>query len=128
MKENKRYIENAKEILRKSKIEESYYKGEKYVKTAFGCLYLGILKAIGDFLLYKGIPKKKLPKKIDEYIKNLKRFVGPYNGKLINEFKILYDQVHIAGYYRGLLKSVKVVNEVFKESEKFIEKLYRLIK
>lgn len=128
MREGKKYIKNAKEILKKSEIEGNYYKDEKYVKSAFGCLYLGILKAIDEFLIYKGVPKNKLPGKIDEYFKNLKKFLSPYNGKLLNEFSVIYDEVHIAGYYRDLLRSVRVVNDVFKESEKFVEKIYNLIR
>lgn len=56
-----RYIENAKEILSKSPIEDNYYTDIKYVKTAFGTAYLGVLKAIDDYLLDRGITRDKLP-------------------------------------------------------------------
>ena len=120
-----RYINNAKEILKKSKVVEGYYTDLKYVKSAFGILYLGILNAVDKFLLKKGVEEKNLPKKIEEYIKYLKKYGSPYNGKLIREFESLYREVHIAGYYRGLLNSVKVVKYIFQESEKFIKKLIK---
>lgn len=123
--EAKRYIENAREILKKAKKEGGYYIDIKYVKSAFGCLYLGILKAVDEFLLKKGVEEKDLPKKIDEYMRCLKKYFGVHNGKLIREFDSLYYQVHIAGYYRGFLRSEKVVKEVFKEAESFIKKIWR---
>jgi hypothetical protein len=122
-----RYIKNAKEILNKAEKEGDYYSDIKYVRSAFGCLYLGILEVIDEFLLSKGVEKKDLPKKKDEYLKFLKKYCSAYNGKLMKEFDNLYDEIHIAGYYRGLLKSVKVVNSVFDEGEKFIRKILRLI-
>ena len=125
MIESIRYINNAREILKKARKEGGYYIDMKYVKSAFGCLYLGILKAVDEFLLSKGIEEKNLPKKIDEYMKYLKKYGGVHNGKLIREFDSLYYQVHIAGYYRGFLKSEKTVKQVFEEAETFIEKLIR---
>jgi len=124
-REVKRYIENAKEILKKARKEGGYYIDMKYVKSAFGCLYLGILKAVDEFLLSKGIQEKNLPKKIDEYMRYLKKYGSVYNGKLIREFDSLYYQIHIAGYYRGFLKSEKIVKEAFEEAEIFIKKLVR---
>ena len=120
-----RYINNAKEILKKSKVVEGYYTDLKYVKSAFGILYLGILKAIDDFLFKRGVEEITLPKKIEEYMKYFKKYGSPYDGKLIKEFESLYKEVHIAGYYRSLLSSVKVVKDIFEESEKFIKKLLK---
>jgi hypothetical protein len=120
-----RYINNAKELLKRSKIEGGYYTDLKYVRSAFGVLYLGILKAVDDFLLKRGVEEKSLPKRIEEYVKCFKGYGSPYDGKLIKEFESLYKEVHIAGYYRGLLSSVKVIKDIFEESEKFIKKLSR---
>ncbi|MFN3739273.1 MAG: DUF5618 family protein [Thermodesulfovibrionales bacterium] len=122
-KEPLRYIENAKEILKKSGIEANYYTDIKYVKTALGCAYLGILKAIDEFLLSKGLTKERLPKKTEEYEKALKRYGGVHNGRLMRHFNNLYHQLHIAGYYRGDLRSVKIIKEALSGAKEFIEKI-----
>ncbi len=127
-KEPIRYIENAKEILRKSPVEDNYYTDMKYVKTAFGCGYLGVLKAMDEFLISRGLEKSKLPKKVEEYSKALKKYGGMYNGKLMRQFDALYDELHIGGYYRGTLRSVKVVKEALLDARSFIEKLSSLTK
>lgn len=63
-----RYLENAKEILSKSPIKDNIYLDEKYVKSACGIAHLGILEAINEVLLKKGLTKKDLPKKVEEYM------------------------------------------------------------
>jgi len=35
----------------------------------------------------------------------------------------LYDELHIAGYYRGLLHDVNIVKEALKAAKAFIEKI-----
>ena len=82
---------------------------------------LEFLKAIDDFLLKRGVEEITLPKKIEEYMKYLKKYSSSYDGKLMKEFELLYKEVHIADYYRSLLSSVKVVKDIFEESEKFIK-------
>lgn len=46
-----RYINNAKEVLSKAKIENNIYVDVKYVRSACGIAYLGVLKAIDEYLL-----------------------------------------------------------------------------
>ena len=75
MKEPLRYLSNAKEILSKSKIEDNIYVDDKYVKSACGIAYLGVLKAIEEHLLKKGLTKKELPKSVDAYREAIKRFL-----------------------------------------------------
>jgi hypothetical protein len=45
-----RYLNNAKELLSKSHIENGIYTDEKYVKSACGIAYLGVLKSIDEYL------------------------------------------------------------------------------
>lgn len=123
MREPIRYLENAKDLLRKSPIEGNRYADEKYVKSACGVAYLGVLKAIEEHLLKKGLTKKELPKKIEEYRKSLQKHISVHNGKLLKEFDDLYDELHIAGYYRGMLHRVNIVKEALKGAREFIEKL-----
>lgn len=118
-----RYLQNAKELLNQSSIEDSLYTDEKYVKSAFGIVYLGVLKSIDEYLLNKGLTKKELPKKVEEYEKALKKYLAVHNGKLLNQFKALYNELHIAGYYRGHILHIEAVKALFKAAQDFIEKL-----
>ncbi|MBI4690294.1 MAG: DUF5618 family protein [Nitrospirae bacterium] len=124
MKEALRYLNNAKEILKSVPIENNVYTDVKPVREAFGTAYLSILEAINEYLISKkGFKKKELPKSVDAYRIALQKHVAVYNGKLLREFEVLYDEIHIAGYYRGLLRDVNVVKEVFKSAKAFIEKI-----
>ena len=49
--------------------------------------------------------------------------LGTRNGKLLREFEMLYDVLHIAGYYRALLYNVTIVKDAFKAAEAFIKKI-----
>lgn len=118
-----RYINNAKELLSKSPIEGKFYTDKKYVKSACGVAYLGILEAINEYLLAKGVPTKELPRKVEEYEKALKKYASVHNGKLAKEFDFLYDELHIAGYYRGLLHRVDSVKGALKAAKEFIGKI-----
>jgi hypothetical protein len=63
MNEASRYLQNAKEILRKAPVEDGRYakvypersRRVKYVQEACGVAYLAVLKAIDEYLLNKGI-------------------------------------------------------------------------
>jgi hypothetical protein len=118
-----RYYENAREILRKSPIEDNIYIDDKYVKSACGIAYLGVLKAIDEYLLKRGLLKKELPRSVDAYRKALQKYLIIHNGKLLKEFEVIYDELHIAGYYRGDLHSVGTVKEAFRTAKDFIEKI-----
>ncbi len=123
MKEAIRYIQNAKELLSKSPIENNRYADDKYVKSACGVAYLGVLKAIEEILLKKGLTKKELPKKVEEYRKALQKYVSVHNGKLLKEFDDIYDELHIAGYYRGNMHHVDIVKGALKGAKAFIERV-----
>ncbi len=118
-----RYLENAKEILSRSPIEDNRYTDVKYVKSACGIAYLGVLKAIDEYLIRKGLSRKELPKKIEKKEKALQKHLSIHNGKLTKEFSTLYDELHIAGYYRGLLYHVDTVKSLFKAAKIFIDKI-----
>ena len=125
MKEATRYLENAKKTLRESPLIEGRYTDVKYVKSACGIAYLAVLKAIDDYLLGKGIVslKKELPKSVDAYRLALQPHLSRYNGNLLGQFDDIYDELHIAGYYRGMLHSKGVVQSAFKTAEDFIKKV-----
>ena len=122
MKEALRYLQNAKEILTRIPIEDDDYTDIKPVREAFGTAYLAILEAINEALLKKGMGRKELPKSVDGYRNALQKYFGVYNGKLAKKFEHLYDTIHIAGYYRGLIYNAKVIKEYFKVTKEFIDK------
>lgn len=99
-----RYLDNAREILsKKAKKRDWYYEDEKYVRTAFGTVYNGVLKALDTFLELKDktITKKHGRLSVQDYQKVLTGL----NQKLLNEFNSAYDILHLSGYYDGILKA-----------------------
>jgi hypothetical protein len=123
MNEASRYLQNAKEILRKAPREDGSYADVKYVQEACGVAYLAVLKVIDEYLLNRGLSKKELPKSVDAYRKALQKYLDVHDGKLIREFERIYDELHIAGYYRGMLHSVEVVKAALNTAKGFIEKI-----
>jgi hypothetical protein len=123
MKEALRYLENAKQILLSAPREDSTYTDIKPVQEACATAYLAVLKAIDEYLLSRGMEKKELPKSVDGYRNLLSRHALIHDGKLVREFEKLYDALHIAGYYRGLLADVDMVKDALKAAESFITKL-----
>lgn len=122
-RESLRYLQNAQEILRKSPVEENQYIDNKYVRSACGVAYLGVIRGIDDYLLSRGVSRKDLPKKVEEYRKALMKYAAPHNGKLLRQFDNIYDELHIAGYYRGFLHTTEAVKAAFRSARDFIEKL-----
>jgi len=123
MKEALRYLNNAKEILRSVPVDDNTYRDIKPVREAFATAYLAILEAINEHLMKQGVTKKELPKSVDAYRKALQKHVAVHNGKLLREFEKLYDALHIAGYYRGLLYDVTMVKDALKAARVFIDHL-----
>jgi len=118
-----RYLHNARDILKKVPIESDRYKDVKPIREAFGTMYLAILEAINDVLVKKGLTRKELPKSVEEYQKALRKYLSVHDGKLMRDFDMLYDALHIAGYYRGLIYHTKAVKDYFEAARKFISKI-----
>ncbi len=124
MKEALRYLNNAKEILKSVPIEDNIYTDIKSVREALGTAYLAVLEAINEYLkTKKGLTKKELPKSVDAYRKALQKYIAVHDGKLMREFEMLYDALHIAGYYRGLIYDVDMVKDALKAARSFMEKI-----
>ena len=124
MRESIRYLNNAKEILKSVPIEDNTYLDVKPVREAFSTAYLAVLEAINEYLISKkGFTKKELPKSVDAYRNALQKHIAVRNGKLIREFEKLYDALHIAGYYRGLIYDTDAVKVYFKAAKRFIDKI-----
>jgi hypothetical protein len=123
MKGALRYLENAKEILKSAPREDSIYTDIKLVREGFAIAYLAVLEAINEALINRGITKRELPKSVDAYRKALRKHLAVHDGKLLREFEMLYDALHIAGYYRGLIYNVDAVKDYIKAARTFIEKI-----
>jgi hypothetical protein len=115
-----RYIANAKDYLQRAGIEGNWYKDKKYVRTACGTAYNGVLEALDVLAKLKGIdfPKGNKRKSIEFYRDILKD-----NEKLQKYLDIVYKNLHLSGYYDGNLDSA-----VIKSGFKYAKELIDLIK
>jgi hypothetical protein len=115
-----RYMDNAKESLQKEKKEDNYYQDIKYVKTACGIAYNGVLMALDCFLLLKGDekPKGKARKSIEYYHDH----IGKLDRKMLNKVNSVYEILHLLGYYDGI-HDARVVSAGFENAYAIIEKI-----
>ena len=113
-----RYMENAEEILKKAGKEGKYYLDDKYVKTACGTAYNGVLKALDGILILKGVKKAKNRKSIEYY----RDSISLIDKKFMNEVNTVYDVLHLDGYYDGI-KNVKVIQGGFEVAYDIIERI-----
>ena len=112
IEEAHRYLDNAKEILRdKAQKEDGAYMDRKYVKMAGHTAYSGVLVALDGLF---GI-KKKGRKSVLWYQEEL----GKMDKKILNNFNIVYDTLHLSMAYDGNL-SVVISNEGLKQAEQII--------
>ncbi|MDR0603949.1 MAG: DUF5618 family protein [Bacteroidales bacterium] len=116
-----RYRENARNNLKKAQADnDGYYEDKKYVRTACGVAYSGLLIVLDCLFLLNGIEIKKGTKKdIVFYKYNLNNKVHT-NSNLGGNFDSAYEILHLWGYYDGITDSV-VVKRGFKELDMFIE-------
>ncbi|MDR2692715.1 MAG: DUF5618 family protein [Chitinispirillales bacterium] len=119
--ESNRYMDNAKETLRKAeKQDDGYYRDDKYVRTACGTAYLGVLRALETWLVLKGIeiPDKKKRKSIEFY----EYSVAQIDKKMLSHLKAAYSVLHLDGYYRGVTR-VKIIEGGFDAAYEIIDKI-----
>ena len=113
--ESERYLQNAQETLKKAGRENGYFKDEKYVRSACGIAYLGVLKATDAYLAKygKNVPDKKGRRHVDNY----REILTQLNNKVLNSFNAAYYGLHIDGYYGGVLKAKSIFSsfEAFEE-------------
>ena len=119
--EANRYMDNAKDALKKAeKQDDGYYKDRKYVETACGVAYLGVLHALNAWLKLKDVPEpgKKTRTTINYYMSH----VAEIDNKLASCLNTAYNILHLDGYYRGE-KSVKAIEAGFDAAYKIIERI-----
>ncbi|MDD5571309.1 MAG: DUF5618 family protein [Bacteroidales bacterium] len=113
-----RYMNNAKEVLKKAGKDGAYYKDKKYVKMACGTAYNGVLLALDGYLLLKGIEKKRGRKNIGYYQSNITKI----DRKLLYNIDDVYEILHLSGYYDGI-RSEKIVKSGFEIAYTIINKI-----
>ena len=114
-----RYMDNAKECLKKAKKEDEYYHDKKYVKMACATAYSGLLVALDCFLQLKDIkPKAKERKSIEFYQKNISNL----DKKMLSSLNSAYQVLHLWGYYDGI-ENVNILKTGFDDTYKIIDKI-----
>jgi hypothetical protein len=113
-----RYIDNARETLKQAGKEDKYYKDVKYVQTACGTAYLGMLKALDILFEIKNVPKKRGRKSIEYYQNNL----TITDKKMLNHLNNAYHILHLEGYYGGI-NGIKAIEVGFDYAVSVIEAL-----
>jgi hypothetical protein len=114
-----RYMDNAKETLQKARKEDDYYRDIKYVRTACGTAYNGVLLAVDAYLRMKDVV---LPVKKRKSVEFYTDTIAKLDGKLMKEFRNAYDILHLWGYYDGI-RDVIVVKRGFDTAYNIIAKI-----
>jgi len=113
-----RYMDNAKETLKKAVKEDKFYSDPKYVKTACGIAYNGVLLALDGYLILKEIKKPRGRKSIEYY----QNSIAKTDKKLLNYVNNAYDILHLSGYYDGITL-VSTVKDGFNLAYSIIDKI-----
>jgi hypothetical protein len=114
-----RYMSNAKETLQKAGKEDKYYADPKYVRTACGTAYNGVLIAMDTLFILRGV---EMPKKKRRAIEFYKANAAKMDGELLKELNSAYNILHLLGYYDGELR-VKPIVEGFETAYDIISKV-----
>lgn len=115
--EANRYIANAKLTLKeKAGKKDGDYADVKYVQTAAGTAYVGVLLALDEYLFRKEGIKFIKPKSIEEY----RTRIAKQNKKLVTLLNEAYAELHISLYYHGI-PSVRVMNHGLNTALEIIE-------
>ncbi|MDR3188845.1 MAG: DUF5618 family protein [Prevotellaceae bacterium] len=113
-----RYMDNAKETLKKAGKEDGRYGDVKYVRTACGTAYNGVLMAMDAYLFLKGVEQKKGRKSIEYYTSNISNL----DKKLLSDVKDVYSILHLSGYYDGIHDAM-LVKRGFDMAYQIIDKI-----
>ncbi|MBQ3656580.1 MAG: DUF5618 family protein [Bacteroidales bacterium] len=113
--EAKRYLDNAKEILRDKAVkQDGYYTDSKYIRMAGNTMWNGCLLILADIFHLK--PKKG--RRLD--INDFKEAVSKRSKKLLNDVVEGYNIMHLYMGYDGT-KDVPVVQSGVQKMENIIE-------
>jgi hypothetical protein len=90
-KEAMRFIENASATLKLAGKDGKFYVDQKYVRTACGTAYSGILVALDSLFDIKKLPKRRGRKAIDYYQNNLSKL----DKRLLDYLNSAYNVLHL---------------------------------
>ena len=111
--EAKRYLDNARQILKeKANKEDGYYQDKKYVKLAGHAAYSGVLVALDGLLG----DKKKGRKSVEWYQKEL----AGLDKKVSSTFSNVYEILHLSLGYDGATNA-ELAQLGLREAEKVID-------
>ena len=115
-----RYMDNAKEYLKSAKKEGNFYHDSKYVRTACGMAYSGVLIALDGFLKLKGMSRTsgRQRKSIEYYQSNITKI----DKKMLDYLNSAYQVLHLSGYYDGIGDAI-VVKRGFDLAYTLIDKI-----
>ena len=120
----KRYLQNAREILKKAGVKKrtGRYEDIKYVSSASGIAYLSALEALKALFVQEGLiddlRKVKNVRTVYSLISRL-TMIGKDRDVLLELFDDVYKILHVAAYYREL-QNKKSVDAGFEQVEKII--------
>ena len=66
----------------------------------------------------KGVSSDNLPTSIEEYYSVISKI--PYNGKLRSKLTVVYENLHILGYYRGGV-GVQMIKDGFMKAKEIVD-------
>ncbi len=117
----RRFLNNAKETLKKSEVDLGHYKDAKYVAEASGMAYLAALKAIYRYAEENGLMEKtNRPKSYEGVSHLINKFPNRY--RLHVKFKSVYDILHTGGYYNEFTRA-SWIKDGFRDVEDIIKML-----
>jgi len=115
-----RYMDNAKETLQKAGKNGQLYTDPKYVRTACGTAYNGVLIALDAWFVLKELPRlsQKQRKSIEYYYEGIAKI----DKKMVSFLRIAYNVLHLNGYYDGVT-GVKTIESGFDAAYEIIDKI-----
>ena len=114
-----RYMDNAKGYLKQAQKDGNMYRDKKYIKTACGTAYSGVLVALDGYLALKGIhDPPKVRKTVEYYQRNLAKL----DKKMLDHYICAYQILHLSGYYDGMGK-VEVLLSGFDDANAIVNKI-----
>ncbi|GHT67139.1 hypothetical protein FACS189452_04290 [Bacteroidia bacterium] len=119
-----RYMSNAEETLQKTRKEEGYYLDGKYVSSACGIAYKGVLKALDAWLDRNGrvMTTKRNKTKRHRSIDTYKYEVSRLDGRMLTHLNVVYDVLHLAGYYDEVQKA-SIIRDGFDSAYEIIARI-----
>jgi len=128
-KEAMHYIANAKEDLKLARRKGRFFEDTKYVSSASGIAYRGVLKALDTWLQLKGVEvpqdfdrskdkNKDKTRTIDFYRTHLAKM----DRKLLKDLNGVYESLHLYGYY-DCCKVAATIDEGFEIVDDILKRI-----